>query len=208
MVFKYRPKPRFPQLLRSAKHEMDAIEDFFDRAKEAWRTGEQDLEQIAASGGENVPDDDRWVDDVEQLKEFSWLYSEFAIIGLWRCIELYRKGAMRIALDNDAAKRAYRHEAFKKDLSRLQIKETEIRCARSVNELRCLNNAIKDERRVNGELAKFPRLKNKKGDELGDFESHYLRLRPFAKRYLEHLTERLKKAKGLGSSPASQVSKT
>ena len=90
----------------------------------------------------------------------------------------------------------------------MKIKGTKIRCVQSVNELRSLNNAIKHERRVNGELAKFPRWKNKKGDELGDLESHYLRLRPFAKRYLEDLTERLINAKISSLSPAGQVSKT
>ena len=208
MAFKYQRRSPFPLLLGIAQREMDTIEDFFDRAKKAWRAGQQALEQIAARSGENVPDDDRWVDDVAQLKEFAWLYAEFAIIGLWRCIELYRKSAMRFALSRGAARRAYEHEKFKKDLLRLKIKETKIRCAQSVNELRCLNNAIKHERRVKGKLADFPRWKNKKGDELGDLESHYLRLRPFAERYLEDLTERLKKAKGPSPSSTSQVSKT
>ncbi len=206
--FKYKRSSPFPLLLRIAEHEMDTIEDFFDRAQEAWRKGQHDLEQIAVRfKGKNVPDD--WlVDDVAQLKEFSWLYAEFAIIGLWRCIELYRKSAMRFALSRRAARRASEHEKFKVDLLRLNIKETKIHCARSVDELRCLNNAIKHERLVKGKLADFPRWKNKKGDKLGDLESHYLRLRPFAERYLKDLTERLKKAKGPSAVPAGQVSNT
>ena len=137
MVFRYRHPSPFPLLLMRAEREMDTIEDFFDRAKEAWRAGQQDLEQMAArSSGENVPDDDRWDDDFAQLKEFGWLYSEFAIIGLWRCIELYRKSAMQRALSKGAARRASDHEKFKKDLLRLKIEEEKIRCAQSVDELR------------------------------------------------------------------------
>ncbi|MCY4132198.1 MAG: hypothetical protein OXF39_06080 [Nitrospira sp.] len=207
MKFKYKRRSPFPLFLMRAEGEIDTIEDFFDRAKDAWRKGQKTLEQMAASSGENVPDD--WlVDDVAQLKEFAWLYSEFAIIGLWRCIELYRKSAMRFAVSKSAAQRASEHEKFKKDLLRLNIEETKIRCARSVDELRCLNNAIKHERRVNGKLADFPRWKNKEGDKLGDLERHYLRLLPFAKKYLEDLTKRLKKAKGPSTIPAGQVSNT
>ena len=115
---------------------------------------------------------------------------------------------MRFAVSKSAAQRASEHEKFKKDLLRLNIEETKIRCARSVDELRCLNNAIKHERRVNGKLADFPRWKNKEGDKLGDLERHYLRLLPFAKKYLEDLTKRLKKAKGPSTIPAGQVSNT
>lgn len=205
--FKYKPPSFYSLRLIIAKYEINAIEDFFDRAKEAWRKGQQDLERIAARSGENVPDD--WlVDDVVQLKEFAWLYSEFAIIGLWRCIELYRKSAMKVALGKDASERAYKHRPFQKDLLRLKIEETKIRCAKSVNELRCLNNAIKHERRVNGELAEFHRWKNRKGNKLGDLESHYVRLRPFAKQYLEDLTDRLNNAQIPSPSAGVQVGKT
>ena len=72
----------------------------------------------------------------------------------------------------------------------MRIKEGKIHCAKDVDELRCLNNAIKHERRVNSALAKFPGWK--KGTELGDLESHYYRLQPLAKRYLEDLAKRLK----------------
>ena len=225
MKFKYKRSTVYSLLLRSAEYNLGDIDAFFELAKKARRSEQKNLEQIAAISGENVSDEDRWGDDVPQLKEFAWLYSEFAIIGLWRCIELYRKSAMRSALGKDAAERAYRHKQFQNDLLSLRIKEKKIRCAQSVNELRCLNNAIKHERRVNGELAEFRRWKkkkrnqnsklakrlrwrSKKDDELGDLKDHYLRLRPLAERYLEDLTKRLKKAKNLNPSPSSQVSKT
>jgi len=222
--FKYKPQSVFSLLLRIAGFRLEEIDTFLDLAQRARRSEQRNLEQIAASSRENVPDD--WlVDDVAQLEKFAWLYSEFAIIGLWRCIELYRKSAMGFAVSKRAARRAYKHEKFKKDLLRLNIEETKIRCARSVDELRCLNNAIKHERRVNGELAKFPRWKKKKGDEnskrtklsrwrkkkddeLGDLKDHYLRLRPLAERYLEDLTKRLSKAKRPSAIPAGQVSNT
>ena len=199
--FKYKRRSPFPLLLRIAEYEINAIEDFFDRAKEAWRAGQQDLEQIAASSGENVPDD--WLfDDGEQLKEFAWLYSEFAIIGLWRCVELYEAEAKRhIRRHEQSTIRAALDNIIKDE-------QKKIHCAESVKELHLLNNAIKHERRVGKDLAKISTWKNKKGDELGDLESHYYRLRPFAKQYLEDLTERLNNAKISGPNSTGQVSKT
>lgn len=202
MKFKYRPPSFYSIRLIIAKYEINVIEDFFDRAKEAWRKGQQALEQKTASSGANVPDD--WLfDDVTQLKEFSWLYAEFAIIGLWRCIELYEaeaKGHIR----------RHKQSAMRAALNIIKDENKKIRCALSVNELRCLNNAIKHRRRVQGELTKLklPRWKNKEGDKLGDLECHYLRLLPFAKKYLEDLTKRLNKVQDPSAIPAGQVGKT
>ena len=209
-------------LLSIAQSSLEDIDDFFDRAQSSRKSEQRKLEQSAASSRESDLVD-LLDDEFAQLKEFSWLYAEFAIIGLWRCVELYRKSAMRAALGDQAAKRAYIHKEFQKDLLNLQIEEKKIRCARSVDELRCLNNAIKHERRVNGELAEFrrwkkkkrnqnsklakrPRWRSKKDDELGDLKDHYLRLRPLAERYLVDLTKRLDKAKIPSPSPAGQVS--
>ena len=205
--FKYKPRSVYSVLLRKAEYNLGDIDAFFERTKKARRSEQKDLEQMAARSGENVPDD--WLyDDREQLTQFSWLYAEFAIIDLWRCIELYRKSAMRAALGDKAAKRSYKHKLFQEDLSCLKIEETKIRCARSVDELRCLNNSIKHERQVGVELAKFPLWQNKEDDELGDLESHYNRLRPFAKQYLEDLMDRLNNTKIPNPNLAGRVSKT
>lgn len=224
MNFRQATELVYSVLLDLAKSSLEDIDNFLDLAQRVRKSEQRELEQAAASSRENDLVD--LLDDhFAQLKEFSWLYSEFAIIGLWRCIELYRKSVMRAALGDKAAKRAYKHKLFQEDLSCLKIEETKIRCARSVDELRCLNNAIKHERRVNGELAEFrrwkkkkrnqnsklakrPRWRSKKDDELGDLKDHYLRLRPLAERYLEDLTKRLIDAKIPSLSPAGQASKT
>ena len=210
MKFKSQNRTVLPLLLRIAEYRLNNIDSFFDLAKKAWMSEKKSLEEIASSSGETFPDDDRWVDDFAELDELALLSTEFAIIGLWRCIELYRKSTMRATLGNDATQHPfeYTYEEFKEYLLCLKIERTKVRCARSVNELRCLNNAIKHGRKIDGELAKLPRWKNKKGDELGDLESHYLRLRPFAKRYLEDLTECLINAKISSVSQVGQVSTT
>ena len=191
-------------LLRLTKYALDQIDAFFEQSKRSLKFEKETLEKIAAGSGGEGDCDDRWGDDFAQLEGFAWLSSEFAIIGLWRCVELYRKDAIRHALgSDDDIKRflgrkkfkrplTFNHSVFLEVLSQLKIEASKIRCAKSVDELRCLNNAIKHERRVSDELAKFPRWKAKKGDKLGDLERHYSRLRPLAKQYLEDLAKRLK----------------
>ncbi len=197
--FKYKHRTVYSLLFREAEHRLYDMDDFFERAKKARRSEQKNLEQIAAMSGENVSDGDRWGDEDAQLKEFAWLYSEFAIIGLWRCIELYEGRAKRHI-------RRHEQSAMRSALDIIKDEEKKIRCAESVNELRLLNNAIKHERQVGEDLAKISIWKNKKSDKLGDLESHYYRLRPFAKQYLEDLTERLINAKIPSPSPAGQVS--
>ena len=177
-------------LLRIAKYELENIDEFLNLAKKARRSQQQSLERIAAKSGGNTPDE--WlVDDSAKLDDFASLSSEFAIIGLWRCIELFRKKAIRVAAGNKAASSAFKQKALQKELSSLGIVEKRIRCARSVDELRCLNNSIKHAQRVDDELAGFPRWRSKKGRELGNLETHYRRLRPVAERYLVDLADRL-----------------
>lgn len=199
-----------PLLLRIAEYRLNNIDSFFDLAKKAWMSERKSLEEIASISGETFPDDDRWVDDFAELDELVLLSAEFAIIGLWRCIELYRKSTMRATLENEDTQHPfkYTYEEFKEYLLCLKIEGTKIHRAEFVNELRCLNNAIKHERQIDNKLAKFSLWQDKEGDELGDLESHYYRLRPFAKQYLEDLTERLINAKIPSVSPAGQVSKT
>ena len=202
--FKYQHRSAFDGvLLRLTDYELEQLDAFFEHSKISLKFEKKALERRAASSGEGYPDD-FWGDDCAQLEEFAWLSSEFAIIGLWRCVELYRKYAIRHALGSDDdikrflgrnnLKRPlfFDHSLFKNVLSELKIDACEIRRAKSVDELRRLNNAIKHERRVNGALAKFSRWKGKEGKELGDLERHYARLQPRAKQYLEDLAKRLK----------------
>ena len=105
--FEYKHRSHFDTtLLRIAEYEMDRIDAFFGQSKRSLRE-EKALKQRVASSGRADNPDDRWVDDFAQLEEFAWLSSEFAIIGLWRCVELYRKDAIRHALGDDNAIRCF-----------------------------------------------------------------------------------------------------
>lgn len=190
MKFNYRRRPPFLLLQRIAKYHLEDIDHFLELAGEARSTKERQLEKIVDSAEWPLPED--WlVDDFGQLHEFSNLAGEFAIVGLWRCVELYRKQSIAVALGKDASKNVYQNREFKKKLPQLGICEDMIRSATSVDELRCINNAIKHERRVGTELCEFDYWKTKQGDELGDLIPHYRRLRPLAEDYLQDLTDRL-----------------
>ena len=178
-------------LLILTDYELEQLDAFFEQSKLSLRFEKKALEQRAASSGGGYPDD-LYVDDFAQLEEFAQLSSEFAIIGLWRCVELYRKAAIKHALGSDAVQGLFDHKKFLLKLRSEGIEESQIRSAKSVNELRCLNNAIKHERRVNGPLAKFSMWEGKEKKELGDLERHYARLQPHAEQYLEDLAKRLR----------------
>lgn len=188
--FKYKKRPPFFSLLQLAEYALNEIDRFVEVAYETQQKNLVDLKKLEK--GINPDDDIDWLEDVfEELNDFKILSSEFGIIGLWRCIELFNKSAVRIALGPDAAKSVFRHEEFKKNLLKLHIDEKKIRCSKSIDELRCLNNAIKHERKVDDHLSKFNKWRTRKGERLGDLDSHYKRLRPLSERYLRNLTNRM-----------------
>ncbi len=182
--------PAVTSLWVQAIREIALVSSFFEQTKETLGAKKKALEQEIKKTieiGREFPDD--LFLDFPVLEDFAWLSSEFAVVGLWRCVELFRKNAIEHALGEDAAQGLFSERKFQEILRSQGIDGSRIRCARSVDELRCLNNAIKHQRQVTDSLAEFPRWKE--GDELGDLERHYCRLRPLAERYLEDLAKRL-----------------
>jgi len=190
VVFKYRPRAPFVILRTLAEYEFDEMDHFIELANKAQRSRKKYLEQLGASKDAEELND--WlVDDFAQLDDFSDLTTEFAILGLWRCVELYRTRSICNALGKNAAKGVFKNKQFKEQLAQLGIQEENIRCAQSIDELRCLNNAIKHEKRVGKELCRFASWKNMQGKDLPDLGPHYRRLQPLARGYIEDLTHRL-----------------
>ena len=191
MAYQYRPPSPFHVLLRITKGEFGNIDGFREHAKQAHQRQQAHLERLASTNrGRNLPDD--WLtDDFSALADFAELSAEFSIVGLWRCIELFRKRAIWNCAGKKAATAVFRHKQFQSDLSKMRINEKRISCSRTVDELRCLNNSIKHDQRVGDELATFKYWKNKKGQPLGNLAVRYPRFRIGAERYLKDLTEKL-----------------
>lgn len=197
MAFQYQLRSPFGLFSRLTEYEIDEIDHFLELANKAHESEQSFLEQLGSS--ENAEKLDDWLaDDFAQLDTFKSLTGEFAILGLWRCVELYRKRSIRNALGVDAAKDVFNHKCFKQKLANLQITEENIQHADLVNELRCLNNAIKHERRVTDELCTFAHWKNMIGTDLGDLRPHYQRMLPKTKEYIKDLTQQLKFAEEQG----------
>jgi hypothetical protein len=190
--FKYRPPSPFHVLLRIAKGEIGNIDSFREHAEQAHQRQKVYLERVASKRSGELPDDADWlVDDFRALEDFASLSAEFSIVGLWRCIELFRKRAIWNCLGKEAAAGVFRHKKFQSELSKLRIKEKRISCSATVDELRCLNNSIKHDQRVGSELAAFRYWKNREGRPLGNLAVRYPRFRTAAERYLNDLTGKL-----------------
>ena len=134
--------------------------------------------------------DDRYGDDAAELESFANLYSEFAIVALWRCVELFRKRLLRNAFGAVSGTTFFSNGSFAKDLRVLGIEDAALKESASVNELRCLNNCIKHNRVVDRELARLPNWTAQSGEELVGLSVHYPRLRLAAEQYVGDLAER------------------
>lgn len=188
--FKYRPRSPYVMYMRITEYQLQSVDRFLELTDTARRSEQRSLEKLQAQIADNIPDD--WlVDDFAQLKDFSHISTGFAIVGLWRCVELYRKRVLAFTLGGHVDETRYEYKKFVKRLASLSIDEAKIRCSRSANELRCVNNSVKHSGRVDDELAQFRYWRRKEGDELGNLEPHYHRLRPLAEKYLWDLSTRL-----------------
>ena len=185
MAFQYRPPSPFNVLLRITEGEFGNIDSFREHAEQAHERQQTHLERLASTNsGRNLPDD--WLtDDFSALADFAELSAEFSIVGLWRCIELFRKRAIWNCSGKKAAAGVFTHKQFQRELSKMRINEKRISCSRTVDELRCLNNSIKHYQRVGDELATFRYWRNKEGQPLENLAARYPRFRTAAERYPE-----------------------
>jgi hypothetical protein len=190
MKFEYKPTPPFFIFLRLAKYDIEEVDHYLTLAHESRDSRLETLGKLSQSDKIDGPED-YLTDDFAQLDDFAIIASEFAVIGLWRSIELYRRRAMLNVFGQDGAAIAFKNKKFKEYLAKLGIVEETLGRANAVDELRCLNNAIKHTRHVTGELSNFGCWRKKKGEELGDLSSHYERLKPLASEYLEDITKHL-----------------
>lgn len=186
MVFRYRDDAPFGLLLRIAQFQLEELDEFLRLASDASSSRRAAIRARAT--------DKNWeclMDEYSNLERIPQLASELAIVGLWRTVESFRRSALIQCEIPDAKEQAFKKKFVESKLKGLRITEGTLRCSRTVDELRCLNNSVKHSGKVGSELAGFRRWKE--GERLGDLEPHYWRLRPVAERYLSDLGRRLAK---------------
>lgn len=129
--------------------EVDALVEWFhdDSNKRTRR-----LEKLSMTGGP----DDRYADDFEAIKSVRQLNAELSLVALWRCVELCRKRVIQGTLGNEASRKAWTHAKVIEMLKLLGIPERGIQSWKAVDELRCLNNAVKHSGYIEGPLTCSP----------------------------------------------------
>jgi len=109
------------------------------------------------------------------------------IVALYRKVELTRKRLLKHADPNLNDRELF---IFKKVKEQLEKKVAYgIKANQAIDELRCLNNAIKHEGIVSEELSRFPDWIH--GEELSDLDKAYERLSKDVRVYLKDLYSKL-----------------
>ncbi len=180
--YQYRSQPFYP-LLRLARYELEDVDRLVIWSEQQRQAREKLLERLTQS-------DEQFVDDVAEIDAFAQLYAECAVVALWRCVELFRKRLTAKVIGPPEAGKIFQRKDFCLALNKLGILESNLHCSKSVNELRCINNAVKHDGYVGEMLAALHRWKQRSGEEIGDLRPHYVRLRPLTERYMNDLTKR------------------
>jgi hypothetical protein len=144
-----------------------------------------DLQRIRVEESKGSPKD-----AIEAVESVATLHSELAIIALWRCVELCRKRVVGHTLGVGEAKKAYRQKDFQKTIAQLGIDDTCLVASHSINELRCINNAIKHDGYVGEELASFFNWTELENQELGNLGHLYSQFRADAESYISDLVSK------------------
>ena len=192
--FLYRKRPPFLVLRLLARYNLEEVDLLVNWSEQQREARTRALARLGPSREE------QYMDEASEIDSFARLYAECAIIALWRCVELFRKGVVANIIGPSEANVSYEHKKFCDLLSKIGIAESSLRCAKSVNELRCLNNAAKHSGYVDKKLADLPRWRTRAGERISDLTPHYRRLRPLAERYIDDLTK--KANRWWGSRPA------
>ena len=150
-----------------------------------------DTENIQADPALDEADKD-WLEHLHEddhyfLEEAEKLSAELAIVALYKKIEITTKSAVLIAYPDIPSKDLFQIKKLKKALKAKKIDIHQLSHYASMDEIRCLNNAIKHSGLVGGELAMYPAWK--KGASLSDLHSAYQRLAPLCVMYMGEMVD-------------------
>ncbi|CAN0513243.1 unnamed protein product, partial [Phaeothamnion confervicola] len=130
-----------PMLYRLAQFELGDVDNLVTWFESNAKAERERLDRLPTDNGP----EDQYSDAYGEIESVSHLNSELAVIALWRCVELSRRRVIGNTLGTEAAKNSAYNSKIAGALKRIDVRETSIQRAEDVNELRCLNNAIKHE---------------------------------------------------------------
>jgi len=181
MVAPSSPVSFIPLLHRLSLYELADVDGLMEWAESANREA-RDLEHIRVEVSKGSP-----ADVIEAVNAVASLHTELVLIALWRCVELCRKRIVGHTLGLKDAKKSFRHKDFQESMARIAIDETCLVASQSIDELRCINNAIKHDGYVGEELARFPNWAQLENQELGNLGHLYRAFRADAESYISDL---------------------
>jgi hypothetical protein len=128
-------------------------------------------------------------DEHEYILATKELGDELAIVALYKLIEITTKRVVRLAFPGISAANLYKIKELKKALKQKGIQIEKLDHYQAMDEIRCLNNAIKHDGIVGAELAAYPSWTLKQ--KLTGLDAAYERLAPLCERYHKALVEAL-----------------
>lgn len=184
-------------IIRDYKEEK--IDGIYFAATESQKSLESELEKkekdIEADNELSESDKRYYVDclgddhyESELIKELS---EEMVIIALYKTVEIAIKLMLnRSGLFTEPELHSfYRIKALKDKVREKVVNIETLQGFPSYDELRCINNTIKHQGKVNNELASFNNWTE--GDKLTDLWLHYNRLKPEVRKFVIALSEKL-----------------
>ena len=183
---------------RMAEQDIDTIDSFRAHIEEGAVARRSAIERLAAGLSDDQAQDylaDNFADNLAELDVISALGNEFAIVGLYRVVEVFRGRILRALYGSASPNTAYMLRVRDFLLKHHGIDVDRIPHYRAINELRLLNNAIKrDAAVVTAELAQaFPRWKE--GKRLTGLDAAYERLKSHVASYIFAFATRVKLTK-------------
>ncbi len=178
-----------------AEQDIDTIDSFRAHIESGAVARRKTIERLAARFSDDEAQDyiaDNFADNLAELDVISALGDEFAIVGLYRVVEVFRGRIMQARYGSASPNTAYINRVRDFLLKHHGIDIDRIPHHRAINELRLLNNAIKhDTAIVTAELAQaFPRWKE--GKRLTGLNAAYERLKKHVPAYIFAFAARVK----------------
>ena len=173
----------------------EGIDRFRDGLAAYAKSREKEIgdEYKKASGkdGEDYPERELYLsfleDEAAFLDEIVALGDELAIIALYKKIELTRKRILKKFFHSLNEKKLSYFDYIK---SNLPFDITQINGADGIDELRCINNAVKHQGKVSKELSHYRGWVE--GKELIELDEAYKRLAPETEKYIASLVDAIK----------------
>ena len=137
---------------------------------------------------------DSQTDEFQILDEIELLSSQLSIVALYRIVEIRIKSILSISskFNRNEISSIFIFKILKEKLAKkFNIDIKSIKGFDSIDELRCLNNAIKHQNKVTLELSRFPDWH--KGDELKDLSSAYKKFSHVVPIYLHDFADKISK---------------